>query len=55
MLNWTRYPTTSRQPATARPATKATSAAQIDYVALDTQTPYDQALYRYLEKRRRLH
>ena len=29
--------------------------AQIDYVALDTQTPYDQALYRYLEKRRRLH
>lgn len=29
--------------------------SQIDYVALDTQTPYDQALYRYLEKRRRLH
>jgi uncharacterized protein (DUF58 family) len=29
--------------------------AQIDYVALDTKTPYDQALYRYLEKRRRLH
>jgi len=29
--------------------------AQIDYVALDTRTPYDQALYRYLEKRRRLH
>ena len=29
--------------------------AQIDYVAVDTSTPYDQALYRYLEKRRRLH
>ena len=29
--------------------------AQIEYVALDTATPYDQALYRYLEKRRRLH
>ena len=29
--------------------------AQIDYVTLDTDTPYDQALYRYLEKRRRLH
>jgi len=29
--------------------------AQIDYVMLDTDTPFDQALYRYLEKRRRLH
>ena len=29
--------------------------AQIDYVAVDTSTPYDEALYRYLEKRRRLH
>jgi uncharacterized protein (DUF58 family) len=29
--------------------------AQIDYVPLSTDTPYDQALYRYLEKRRRLH
>lgn len=29
--------------------------AQIDYVALDTSTPYDQALFAYLEKRRRLH
>ena len=29
--------------------------AQIDYVTLDTSTPYDQALFAYLEKRRRLH
>lgn len=29
--------------------------SQIDYVALDTSTPYDQALFAYLEKRRRLH
>lgn len=29
--------------------------AQIDYVPLDTSTPYDQALFAYLEKRRRLH
>lgn len=29
--------------------------SQIDYVPLDTSTPYDQALFAYLEKRRRLH
>lgn len=29
--------------------------AQIDYVPLDTRTPYDEALFHYLEKRRRLH
>jgi uncharacterized protein (DUF58 family) len=29
--------------------------SQIDYVALDTVTPYDEALFAYLEKRRRLH
>ncbi len=29
--------------------------SQIDYVPLDTSTPYDQALFHYLEKRRRLH
>jgi uncharacterized protein (DUF58 family) len=29
--------------------------AQVDYVALDTATPYDEALFAYLEKRRRLH
>jgi uncharacterized protein (DUF58 family) len=28
---------------------------QIDYVPLDTSTPYDEALFAYLEKRRRLH
>jgi uncharacterized protein (DUF58 family) len=29
--------------------------ARIDYVTLDTATPYDEALFAYLEKRRRLH
>ena len=29
--------------------------SQIDYVPLDTSMPYDQALFAYLEKRRRLH
>jgi len=29
--------------------------ALVDYVPLDTATPYDQALFAYLEKRRRLH
>lgn len=29
--------------------------SQIDYVPLDTATPYDEALFAYLEKRRRLH
>ena len=28
---------------------------QVDYVALDTSTPYEEALFAYLEKRRRLH
>ncbi|MEO6461507.1 MAG: DUF58 domain-containing protein [Candidatus Eisenbacteria bacterium] len=28
---------------------------QVDYVPIDTTTPYDQALFAYLEKRRRLH
>jgi uncharacterized protein (DUF58 family) len=28
---------------------------QVDYVPLDTATPYDEALFAYLEKRRRLH
>jgi len=29
--------------------------SRIDYVTLDTSTPYDEALFAYLEKRRRLH
>ena len=28
---------------------------QVDYVPVDTSTPYDEALFAYLEKRRRLH
>ena len=41
MLNWTRYPTTSPRPATARPAAKATSPSQIDYVACDPDSMPD--------------